>query len=170
MNPGTQKLDNIPRNHLANQYLKNNTQFKQMMAVVGITDLYTLIKAHQTAHLKLMNSTVCKLHLDKADFLKKNACISSAYIYWASIMCFKVYTKSFSLTIWVLPLSNEVFRSWPCPKKLYYMKNGSASDHECHPNDGLYSRRATSFLSSSISINEIYDHPDVCISIQMLPS
>lgn len=51
------------------------------MAVVGITDLYTLIKAHQTAHLKLMNSTVCKLHLDKADFLKKNACISSANIY-----------------------------------------------------------------------------------------
>lgn len=39
-----------------------------MMAVTVITQLDTFVKAHQTVHLKLMNFTVCKLDLDKADF------------------------------------------------------------------------------------------------------
>lgn len=38
------------------------------MAVIVITQLDTFVKAHQTVHLKLMNFTVCKLDLDKADF------------------------------------------------------------------------------------------------------
>lgn len=44
------------------------------MAVMGITQLHTFVKAHQTAHLKLMNFTVGKLYLHKAD-LKKKECM-----------------------------------------------------------------------------------------------
>lgn len=43
-------------------------QFKQMMAVMVITQLHRFVKAHQTVHLKVINFTVCKLDLDKADF------------------------------------------------------------------------------------------------------
>lgn len=42
-----------------------------ILIVVVVSPLYTLVKNHQTVHLKRVNVTACKLCLDNPDFLKK---------------------------------------------------------------------------------------------------